>query len=402
MRKKYVISALIAVAVLGCFGFIWIKNQTAKTITSTVQTDTIVQAATTFLNSLNQEQKTKVLFVFDRPKAATAAKFPHTGSPGGPPNGKDNKPDMPPHDDARPKGNPPRGGPANGRMPDFVGEQYGKAVWSNYPVSDVPRPGVQLGSLSSSQREAAMHLLQVLLSDMGYEKIMEIMGSDQALADGGTNFASGKDRYTLAIFGTPDPLKPWMIEFGGHHLGLNVVIAGAQGTLTPTLTGAQPSVYQSGGKTVRVLAAENDKAFNLLDALNESQRKKAILNYEVNDLVLGPGHDGEVIVPEGLKGSDMTPVQKEMLIDLIAQWAGIINNAYVQPRMEEIKAGINDTYFAWSGPTTHQPGKNGSSYYRIQGPKVIIEFSPQGVGGDPTMHVHTIYRDPLNSYGNAF
>jgi hypothetical protein len=26
--------------------------------------------------------------------------------------------------------------------------------------------------------------------------------------------------------------------------------------------------------------------------------------------------------------------------------------------------------------------------YRIQGPKLIIEFSPQGVGGDPTMHVH--------------
>jgi hypothetical protein len=33
---------------------------------------------------------------------------------------------------------------------------------------------------------------------------------------------------------------------------------------------------------------------------------------------------------------------------------------------------------------------------------VIIEFSPQGMGGDLTMHVHTIYRDPLNNYGNAF
>ena len=98
----------------------------------------------------------------------------------------------------------------------------------------------------------------------------------------------------------------------------------------------------------------------------------------------------------------MSAKQKEMLIDLISQWAGIINDAYVQARMHEIKAGINDTYFAWSGPLTHQPGKNGSSYYRIQGPRVIIEFSPQGVGGDPTMHVHTIYRDPLNNYGNAF
>ncbi len=98
----------------------------------------------------------------------------------------------------------------------------------------------------------------------------------------------------------------------------------------------------------------------------------------------------------------MTLNQKETLADLIWQWAGIINNAYLKPRMEEIKAGLDDTYFAWSGPATHQRGKNGSSYYRIQGPRVIIEFSPQGVGGDPTMHVHTIYRDPLNNYGNAF
>ena len=231
---------------------------------------------------------------------------------------------------------------------------------------------------------------------------MEIMGSDQALADGGTNFASGKNTYTLSIHGTPNTATPWMVQFGGHHLGLNVVIAGAQGALTPTLTGAQPSVYQANGKTVRVLAAENDKAFDLLNALDEGQRKKVILNYAIGDLVLGPGHDGEVIVSEGLKASAMTVKQKDMLTDLISQWAGIISDAYVQARMKEIKSGIDDTYFAWSGPTTHQPGKNGSSYYRIQGPRVIIEFSPQGVGGDLTMHVHTIYRDPANNYGNTF
>jgi hypothetical protein len=29
----------------------------------------------------------------------------------------------------------------------------------------------------------------------------------------------------------------------------------------------------------------------------------------------------------------------------------------------------------------------------------VIEFSPQGTGGDKTLHVHTIYRDPTNDYG---
>lgn len=62
---------------------------------------------------------------------------------------------------------------------DFVGERYGQAVWSNYPVSDVPRPGLALGSLDATQRAAAMHLLQTLLSPQGYRKVLDIMGSDR-------------------------------------------------------------------------------------------------------------------------------------------------------------------------------------------------------------------------------
>src|SRR5260370_12244661 len=43
----------------------------------------------------------------------------------------------------------------------------------------------------------------------------------------------------------------------------------------------------------------------LLNALNETQRKQAILNYRVADLVLGPGQDGKTIQPEGLKASGL-------------------------------------------------------------------------------------------------
>jgi Protein of unknown function (DUF3500) len=70
--------------------------------------------------------------------------------------------------------------------------------------------------------------------------------------------------------------------------------------------------------------------------------------------------------------------------------------------MTEIRAGLDDTYFAWSGPTTHESGKNGAAYYRVQGPKVVIEYSPQGGGGDSGMHIHTVYRDPTNDYGRLF
>jgi hypothetical protein len=384
-KKTYSLMCLAGFAALCCIIFYSIETAAMKSRLPSDQTQAIVNATTTFLKTLSAAQRSKVTFPFIRQKTAVAAKFARTGNQGG----------MPPKDK-------PPGGVPGGQFPGFIGEQYGQAVWSNYPVSDVPRPGLALGSLNTKQRTAALDMLRQLLSEAGYQKVMEIMGSDQALSDGGTNFASGKDTYTISIFGSPSKTRPWMVEVNGHHLGLNIVIAGPNGTLTPTLTGAQPSVYKANGKTVRVLAAENDKAFDLLNSLNDAQRKQAILNYEIGDLVLGPGHDGEVIVPEGLKGSLMTAKQTQMLTDLILQWAGIISDPYVQSRMKEIKAGLDDTYFAWSGPIVHQAGKNGSSYYRIQGPRVIIEFSPQGVGGDPTMHVHTIYRDPANSYGSSF
>jgi hypothetical protein len=291
-------------------------------------------------------------------------------------------------------------GPGSGFS--FIGEQYGQAVWSNYPVSDVPRPGLRLGDLSGAQRDAAMHLLQVALSAKGYQKVLDIMGADQALSDTGTPYCSGTACYTIGIFGEPSSTTPWMLEFGGHHLALNLTMAGEHGVITPTLTGAQPAVYTSNGKTVRALAQENDKAFALLKALDANQRKQAVLNYEVRDLVLGPGHAGETIQPEGLKASDMSEPQRAMLLAVISEWAGIVNDVYASPRLTEIKAGLGETYFAWSGPMTHEPGRNGRSYYRIQGPKLVIEFSPQGVGGDPTMHVHTMYRDPTNDYGRTF
>jgi len=186
-----------------------------------------------------------------------------------------------------------------------------------------------------------------------------------------------------------------MLQFGGHHLALNITIAGEHGVLTPTLTGVQPSLYTLNGKTVRPLGEESDKALALLNSLDENQRKQAILSFRLADLVLGPGQDGKTIQPEGLKASAMNVAQQAMLLDLVSEWAGIVNEGSAAVRMAEIKANIADTWLAWSGPTT-----NGMpAYYRIQGPTLVIEYAPQPLGGDPTMHIHTIYRDPTNDYG---
>jgi hypothetical protein len=273
--------------------------------------------------------------------------------------------------------------------------------WSNLPTTMVQRAGLKMGDLTGPQKKAAMDLLATALSKRGYEKVLAIMEGDEALKNssggrggrGGPMF--GHDLFYISFLGKPSVKDPWMIQFGGHHLGLNLTIVGADGILTPSLTAAQPAKYTVDGKTVRPLGAENDKAFALINALDEKHRKQAILNYKVADLVLGPGQDGKTIQPEGLKCSVMNAAQQAMLVDLIGEWAGIVNDQAAAVRMAEIKSNLTATWFAWSGPIT-----NGTpAYYRIQGPTLVIEYAPQPLGGDPTMHIHTIYRDPTNDYG---
>ncbi len=307
-------------------------------------TPRIVNAANTFLATLDQKQRQSVLFAFDD------------------------------------------------------GQQ--RARWSNLPVRMVPRAGLSMGELSAAQRSAALALVSSALSPRGFEKVRRIMEADEVLKHNeGNNPMFGEDLYYISILGTPSVKNPWMLQFGGHHLALNITIAGERGILTPTLTGAQPSLYTINGKTVRPLGQESDKAIALLNALDEGQRKQAILSYRLADLVLGPGQDGKTIQPEGLKASAMNERQRAMLLDVISEWAGIVHESAAAARMDELTADLSETWFAWSGPATVAPGSNIAAYYRIQGPHLVIEYAPQRMGGDPSMHVHTMYRDPTNDYG---
>jgi hypothetical protein len=131
--------------------------------------------------------------------------------------------------------------------------------------------------------------------------------------------------------------------------------------------------------------------------LTDEQHKQAILGSQMRDLVLGPGHDGETIQPEGIKASSFNERQRKLLLELVAEWSGIIHDAAAAEKLDEIKANLADTWFAWSGPL-----EAGKAYFRIQGPTVIIEYAPQKLGGDVTMHLHSMYRDPTNDYGKKF
>src|SRR6202008_4091623 len=254
---------------------IWFSVMAAPAQTATSR---MVSAADAFLSTLNEQQRKSVMFAFD--------------------------------------------------------DKQQRARWSNLPIGFVPRGGISLKEMTPRQRTAAMALVSSALSRRGFEKVEQIMEGDEVLKVGdarngnrpprgnsgpppgagmnrppgggpGGGALFGKDLYYISILGTPSEKNPWVLQFGGHHLALNITIAGDHGVLTPTLTGAQPALYTSNGKTVRPLGQESDKALALLNALDENQRKQAILSYRLADLVLGPGQDGKTIQPEGLKATAM-------------------------------------------------------------------------------------------------
>lgn len=268
--------------------------------------------------------------------------------------------------------------------------------WSNLPVTMAERRGLRMGDLKQNQREAVMKLLAATLSKMGYEKVTGIVEADEVLRkqSSGNSPPFGRDEFYISFLGKPSLTEPWIIQFGGHHLALNITIAGEHGVLTPSLIAVQPAKYTLDGKTVRPMGRETDKALELMQALTDEQRKQAILGSQMRDLVLGPGHDGETIQPEGLKTSGLNEAQRKLLLELIAEWSGIIYDAAATAKLEEIKANLADTWFAWSGPL-----EAGKAYFRVHGPTVIIEYAPQRLGGDVTMHLHSMYRDPTNDYG---
>jgi hypothetical protein len=271
-----------------------------------------------------------------------------------------------------------------------------KSRWSNLPTGIYKREGLRMGDLGKAQRAAAMSLLSTAFSPEGYRKVVEIMGGDETLRAGaaGRNVVFGEDEYYIAFLGVPSVSAPWMLQFGGHHLAINMTLVGRQATLAPSHTAAQPARYVLEGRTVRPLGKENDQAFALMATLNEAQRSQAILGFAVADLVLGPGQDGRTIQPEGLRATALSAPQQAMLLDLVREWVGIANEAFAAPRMDEIRTHLAETYFAWSGPTT----EGSAAYFRIQGPTLVIEYAPQR-GVD---HIHTIYRDPTNDYGAGF
>lgn len=279
--------------------------------------------------------------------------------------------------------------------------------WHNIPKAE--RKGLQLRDMTADQRKQCYQLLAAGLSDVGYEKAMRVLSLENNLREGEKNQANGPlrdpERYFLTVFGTPSDAGEWGWSFEGHHFSLNFVIRDGQVVSdTPSFWGANPATVKTfipGGPQVgtRTLALEEQLAFDLMDSLDESQKKQAIIAEKAPADYRAPGKPQPIkSAPEGLATADMTAAQKKILLSLLEAYCGNLASDLGAARLAEVKkSDLDRVYFAWSGAT--KPGIGHS--YRVQGPTFVLELVniQKDPDGNPANHIHSVWRNMKGDFG---
>lgn len=275
-------------------------------------------------------------------------------------------------------------------------------AWRNWVnIHRFPREGVPLAEMTTAQREAAYALLRASLSAKGYETSRDIMRLNHHLAELVANFNDyGEHLYWLAVFGEPSATAPWGWQIEGHHLIVNYFILGDQIVMTPTFMGSEPVAATSGVHAgVAIFEPEQDLALAFMRSLPPEQQAKARLRPAKNRSEnLAEMFKDNVVIPfQGVAAAEMSRAHRDALVALIGLYVGNLREGHAEVRMEEVRAHLDATRFAWIGGID----EDAVFYYRIHSPVILIEFDHQGpiaLEGSrnvPTRrHVHTVVRRP--------
>lgn len=263
------------------------------------------------------------------------------------------------------------------------------------------RNGVTLWDLHGEPRKAADELVRAGLSAAGYAKTLQVRSLEEVLYlfEGGEE-AYRRDRrhphkYHLTIFGTPAPKGLWGWRFEGHHLSLNFSIQdGVVVSSTPEMLGANPALLDAGpGRSLRILAAREDLARQILKACSDEQQKQLWISKTAPDDIRGAGAPQAVVdAPVGLRFAEMSPEQQKLLRELIGEYISVMPAQVARDRLKAIdKAGIENVRFAWWGESE----VNRRHHYVIQGPSFIIEYNNTQ---NEANHIHAMWRNPVGDF----
>ena len=259
------------------------------------------------------------------------------------------------------------------------------------------RQGVAMKELTKKQQQLVYGLLDSALSQKGLVKTTGIITVEEVLHQL-ENKSPLRDpgAYHIIIFGTPDQRGTWGWRFEGHHLSINMtMIEGNWVTGTPMFLGANPATVKSGPKKgMRTLAAEEDLGRKLINALDDDQRRTAIISETApREIITRASRQVKPLEPAGISFAEMNRQQGELLLDLIREYIFRYRNEIADADWKKIReAGWDNIHFAWAGSL--EPGQG--HYYRVQGPTFLLEYDNTQ---NDANHIHTVWRDFDNDFG---
>lgn len=260
------------------------------------------------------------------------------------------------------------------------------------------RAGLPLNEMQPHQQHLAKALLATGLSNRGLKKSFQIMMLEQVLHVMEDN-APHRDPmlYYVAIFGEPGLESTWGWRVEGHHCSVNFTLQGGQIIAsTPLFMGANPHYVMSGpNEGLRVLGAEEDLALDLVKSLNQEQLKVALVAEKApSDIITSADRRVSPLKPDGLPVSSMSPDQAKVLFELIREYVHRVRPLFAENDIKEIEAASPEKItFAWAGDM--EIGKGGN-YYRIQGPTFLLEYDNTQNNNN---HSHTVWRDFNGDFG---
>jgi hypothetical protein len=307
---------------------------------------------------------------------------------------------------------------AEGFLAGLTPEQRAKTT---FPVDDPEwrkwmnqhfyvRQGVNFKEMNAAQRDQAFGLLQASLSAKGLRLTRDIMHLNETLAELTNDHEFlGEWLYHVTVMGKPSATEPWGWQLDGHHAIINYFVLGDQVVMTPFFAGSEPVIATSGKyKGTVILQDEQNKGLEMLKALTDAQRKKAILNFSKagNNNLTEAFKDNVVLDYAGVRAAELSDTQRRQFIGLIDLYVGNMDDGHARVKMDEVKRHLDNTWFAWIGGTDD----TGVFYYRIHSPVILIEFDHQRpanlarFAADPKLpnrqHIHVVVRTPNgNDYG---
>jgi hypothetical protein len=269
--------------------------------------------------------------------------------------------------------------------------------WNFVPIA---RNGLSFKKTTTEQLGLGIALLRTGMSHVGTAKAQAIMQLELILKELEKDNPAGRRdpvNYFVTIFGEPSADKSWGWRFEGHHLSLNfTVVDGKHVFFAPSFMGTNPAeVRQGPRKGERVLAEEEDLGLALINSLDDSQRKTAIFaNEALKEIVTTNKKRVEPLSPAGISAAQLKPGQREKLVALVKTYLNRFRPELAEETFAKISAaGIDKLSFAWAGGLD----RTKQTYYRIQGPTILIEFdNSQGNGN----HIHSTVRDFKGDFGH--